>query len=259
VREFLTPERRARILKFVRTHRGTVINDQGISWSMPGQITDASNLMATVGELLAMGSSLASPTAGPALPAALGIAAGLAAGAGTTAGVVAEAAPEPEPDPVPEPELVPESETVAAAEKPPVMDEPAILAAPVPESPAGISAAEFCTAVFATGTLSYAAAQIFRKDFEGQQVHWSGTLKSTVPYRFDFVFGAGGGIKAQVAMHKLEGALLGDGQVTAVIQLPADTGGLSEKIGEQVSFTGTLTKVDGLQRLIFVSDARLGS
>jgi hypothetical protein len=57
-------------------------------------------------------------------------------------------------------------------------------------------------------------------------------------------------------VHKVEGSLTGDGVVKAVVQLPIDTVGLDQRIGERVAFSGELTKVDGLMRKIFLADGQ---
>lgn len=159
---------------------------------------------------------------------------------------------------------VPESNGLEAASEPEAAVESEIAAQPSattePEAVQGAEAldvASFCNAVFAPGALSFEATKAFEHGFSGRRVKWQGTLQAAAPYRFDFVFGSGTGVKATLAIYKSEASGLRNGDVKAVLQLPAETEGLEAKIGERLSFAGTLLKVDGLMRTVFVADARL--
>ncbi len=248
IRTFLDPERRARIQGFFLSHRGAVINDQGITWARRGRISQSSQLLAIINEMLVVGRSLAPQAASPAVEPDPSWEMPPRSEPGT--GVDPAGLSEPGPEPPATSEVVPEPD---AGIESGAIDTAAPPSAPPTAPTVGID--EFCQAVFAPGALSFTAAQIFRERYQGQDVNWSGTLRSAVPYSFDFVFGSGSGIRAVVEVYRIDAATLGDGVVHAVVQLPADTEGLEARIGERLSFAGRLTKVDGLQRQVFVSGA----
>jgi hypothetical protein len=134
------------------------------------------------------------------------------------------------------------------------------LAAPAPEpalSGPEREVADFCSAVFHPGALSFESSRVFDERFAGRQVTWSGTLKAVEPYRFDFVFGQDPGTKATFVIHAAEGATFGGGEISAVIQLPAGSDGLDSRIGEDLQFSGTLEKVDGFVRNVFLTNANI--
>jgi hypothetical protein len=268
---FLTPARRVQISTFLDDHAGAVINAEGVSWSSRGRMTDSARVLGTVDDLLQIARSLAGeekPHSAPeqmlaegggildeamnilhggASPGAGAAAASSKSGLGkaalATAGIVSAVAAAPEPDAALEPKVaaLPSGTTE-------------------PESADGaqvLDVAAFCNAVFAPGALSFEATKAFKHGFSGRRVKWQGTLQAAAPYRFDFVFGSGTGVKATLAIYRSQAPALRDGEVKAVIQLPAETEGLEAKIGEPLSFAGTLLKVDGLMRTVFVADARL--
>jgi len=128
---------------------------------------------------------------------------------------------------------------------------------PETTSARSLDVAAFCSAVFVPGGLSFEATRVFEADYQGMRVVWSGTLKSAEPYRYDFVFGSGAGVKATLVIHTAEVTAFGDGEVKAVIQLPEGTADLASRKGERLTFSGTLLKVDGFMRNVFVRDASL--
>jgi hypothetical protein len=223
VRAFLNPERREQIRQFVMSHRGAVIADGAVTWSKRGRMTRAPELLAAVQEMLVIGRALAAPV------------------------------PEPELEAVPESDAR-TAETHEDSEQVQSLDIPDVAT----QEP-GVDVAEFCATVFAPGSLSYAATQAFSTRFQGQRVTWSGILESASPYGYDFVFGPGDGVRAVVALHKLNANSLGDGPVRAVIQLPAGAADLQERIGEQLTFAGTLIRVDGLRHEVFLSHGGIGN
>jgi hypothetical protein len=231
VRDYLDANRRHFIERFFAAHRGTVIDDHGITWSKRGRVTDVTELLATIETMVSVGRALAPLTA-------------------VDSGLVPDAEFRPQAS-------APAAESVLEA---PAESEPEPEPEPEPELPGhSVSVSEFCRSVFAPGALSYAAAQTFREQFEGQAVSWAGTLESASPYHFDFVFGPGHGVRAAVTIHELDGSLLGGSKVRAMLQLPADTADLAARIGRGIAFSGSLAKVDGFRHEVFVRDARLSA
>lgn len=231
IRDFLTPARRHCILRFLDTHSRAVIDSQAISWSTRGRISESSRLLSTVREMLRLARSLA--------------------------------AAEPQSESSPVDEKVSDATPSALSDRRDGADAlPAPTARPLESAGNAANAdsppvAVFADAVFAPGKPSVEAARSFADRYQGTRVAWTGTLQSVEPYRFDFVFGSGPGVKATLAIHTSQAAAFGDGQVRAVIGLPATTAGLDTRIGERVGFSGTLFKVDGFTKKVFVTGAAL--
>lgn len=269
--DFLTPDRRADIRRFLESHSGAVIDGEGIAWSSRGRMRDSARVLATVDEMRRLARALAgnegpegegmlddamavlregntsgADSAVSGASSVLGQAAAVLAGVGVLPAAAAadrEPAPEPaaEADPAPEPARETESEPIREAE----------VAAD------SLDVAAFCEAVFAPGALSFEANRRFEQGYRGQRVAWTGTLKAAEPYRFDFVFGSGPGVKATLAMDTVPAAAVGNREVKAVIALADGHEALQQRVGEQLEFCGTLLKVDGFAGNVFLSDARV--
>jgi len=226
VREFLTPERRAEIQSFLRSFKGAVVTDDEISFKTRGYVRKSDEMLGALDAMMRVARVLSEAAA----PAATD--------------TVDTVAPEPEPaDPPaegPDEPTEPGVETTAPSD-PPLSRENAL------------RVEEFCAAVFAPGALSFSANQRFRESYEGERIAWTGTLESISPFMVDF--GTGSGTKAVLTI--LEGQAAGARNVQAVIGLPPGIEGLDDRIGQAVSFTGRLLKVDGLARRVVIADAEL--
>jgi len=237
MREYLTPERRRTILRFLSSYKGAVITDDEISFSSRGYLRDASQITGTIESMLLVAQSL-TEVRDDAEPAGL-----------------EPRRPPPErlrePDTGPE-KLISEEAAIAEADTP-TDSEIAAVSAPA-DSPA---IAEFCEAVFAPGTLSFDTTKTFKKGFEGKRVVWSGTLESATPYTVDFDFGSTGGVRAVLKIDTKESGPTGIRDVKAVIGLPVATEGLDGRIGQRMAFAGTLHKVEGFARKVFLADAEV--
>jgi hypothetical protein len=235
MREYLTEERRRTILNFLTSFTGAVITDDEISLSSRGYVRNADEIHRTINAMLFVADALAEvrDDAGPV----------------SAEPVTAE--------PLPEPATAAE-EAAATTE---VVAEPPVDAVPITvAAPAGSqSLAEFCNAVFAPGTLSFDSTQSFKKNYEGKRIHWSAKLESVSPFAVDFDFGSHGGVKAVLTIDPNEMQQSGAREIKAVVGLPVGTNGLDSRIGQRVAFAGTLRKVDGFGRKVFVADAELAN
>jgi hypothetical protein len=222
MREYLTPQRRRSIQHFLGSFPGAVITDDEITVTSRGYARDADEVLRTINAMLYVAQSLSELRDDADQPT-------------LDTQALNDVAPAPEPDA--------QRDALPAA---------------LPEAPAGSPAmAEFRNAVFAPGTLSFDATQTFRKNFEGKRVVWSGTLESASPFAVDFDFGSKGGVRAVLTIDADEAAASAARHVKAVVGLPAGTAGLEDRIGQKVAFAGTLRKVDGFGRKVFVADAEL--
>jgi hypothetical protein len=264
VQQFLTAERRTVIQSFLGSFKGAVVTDDTISLTTSGQVRKSHEMLGAIDAMLQVANVLAEePHSAYASQSESAAAAAIAAT--DTAEAVA---PEPEPKPElahadqPEPELAhadePEAErTDAAADASDQPTEPDVEATtpsdsltPHEKTP-GIEV--FCATVFAPGALSFAANQKFKESYAGKRIVWTGTLESMTPFTFDFDFGSGRGIKAVLTLRQCEDG--GSRSVQAVIGLPPGSEGLYTRIGQPVSFTGRLLKVDGLAKRVLIADA----
>lgn len=273
VREYLTPRRRVVLRRFFNTHDNSLIEKSALTWAAKGKIKNSGQMIATVEDMLTVArefqpeSQAAAPEPEvqtepltPIDPAPIEPEPELAAEADADFEAEAEVATESEF--ASEPEVESEAaEAVELAEVPEPPEAPEPAAAPEPESVAaaansGVDLDDFCDSVFTPGALSYQATQTFDSRFKGEQASWTGTLQSVEPYSYDFVFGAGKGLRATVQVHQVDGGLTGDGIVRAVVQLPAEFTDLQDRIGDRLRFSGKLVKVDGLMRKVFVADGQ---
>jgi len=255
MREYLTPQRRRTIFNFLTSFGNAVITDDEISLSSRGYVRNADEIQSTINAMLLVAGALAEvrDDAEPVMAEPV-------LAEPVTAEPLAE--PELEPAPVP-PEPLAErviaaesaAATAAAVAEPPVDAVPIAVAAPA-GSPA---LAEFCNAVFAPGTLSFDSTQSFKKHYEGKRIHWSARLDSVAPFAVDFDFGSNGGVRAVLTIDPNEIQQSGAREIRAVVGLPVGTDGLDGRIGQHVAFAGTLRKVDGFGRKVFVADAELAN
>lgn len=225
MREYLTPERRRTIQHFLSSFKGAVITDDEISLSSRGYVRDSDQLLETINAMLQVARSLT------------------------------EMRDDAEPDTGSEEIL---NQETGNAETDTPADSAAATARTTLSAPPGSPAvAEFCDAVFAPGTLSFDATKTFKEKFDGKRVVWSGTLESASPFTFDINLGSKGGVKAVLSIHTDTSGPTGTRAVKAVIGLPAGTEGLGDKIGQRVSFAGTLHKIEGFARKVVLTDAEL--
>jgi hypothetical protein len=251
MREYLTPQRRRTIFNFLTSFANAVITDDEISLSSRGYVRNADEIQSTINAMLLVASALAEVRDD--------------AEAVMAEPVLAEpvtAEPLPEPDPVTaEPLPAPANAAEEAAATTEVVTEPPVDAVPIAVAAlAGSPAlAEFCNAVFAPGTLSFDSTQSFKKHFEGKRIHWSAKLESVSPFAVDFDFGSNGGVRAVLTIDPNEMQQSGAREIKAVVGLPVGTNGLDSRIGQCVAFSGTLRKVDGFGRKVFVADAELAN
>jgi hypothetical protein len=223
MREYLSPKRRRVIQHFLSSFSGAVITDDEILFSSKGYLRNADEMLGTIDAMLLLAQSLAEVRDDPEAEL--------------------EVAPLDQTKPTPE-EMEADAQDESAA---------ADLTAPA-GSPA---VAEFCEALFAPGTLSFDTTRTFKESYQGKRVVWSGTLESASPYTVDFDFGSTGGVKAVLTVDPNRSGEKGMREIRAIIGLPPGTDGLENRIGQRVTFAGTLSKVEGFARKVVLSDAEL--
>ncbi len=121
-----------------------------------------------------------------------------------------------------------------------------------------LDVASVCGELFDPSRSSLDASRIFEEKYEGNEVKWSGTLKSADSYSYDFVLGSSPGTKAVFEVHKVKASFYGENAIFAVVQLPPEAKEeLAGKIGEAIGFEGKLLKADGFMRNIYIREGKL--
>jgi len=110
------------------------------------------------------------------------------------------------------------------------------------------------SAIFAEGPLRSRAS--FDRSFTGRPVEWAGTVRSCVEFTSDVHFGRVSGVRTTVAVGEIDVAGFGTLMIEAVVHFPEDT---ELNVGDDVSFSGTLLKLDGLTRDIYVANGTVTS
>ncbi|MAG57397.1 MAG: hypothetical protein CMJ83_13985 [Planctomycetes bacterium] len=149
-----------------------------------------------------------------------------------------------EPPPIPK-ELV---EPVADVPPPPLPDVVADAAA----------APALCEALFGAGVSSLETNRIFEDTYQDEKVSWRGIISSVDRSSFDLVFGNEPFTKVVIDVHDVAKDGLLSRMVHAVIKMPEDEQeALESREGEEVAFTGTLTRCDPFMRNLFIADGGL--
>lgn len=248
IREFMTPERRGTIRRFLNAFPTSAITDNEISVLTRGYVRKAGDVTGTIYTMLKLARTLtelhddadSEPTTDYLLQGE------------------ADVQPTQSAAQTQRVENINRDESIIL-DKPPNAagrdsDPHSAFSAP-PGSP---QIAEFCESVFAPGKMSFEATQTFRQDFEGKRVVWSGTLESASALAFDFDFGTKTA-KAVLKIHANDTGSAGSHDTKAILALPAAIDRLDQLIGQPLTFAGTLLKVDGFARKVFLSNAAIES
>jgi hypothetical protein len=129
---------------------------------------------------------------------------------------------------------------------------------PPAEAPLPLDAAGFCQVVFAEHTSSFAANEFFELDYAGKMISWSGPLRRVERISFDMVWGEQEACKATVEIHASSDSGYWSSPVKAFVQLPPEMApALRDRVGQEISFTGRLFRLDAFMRNVYVTDATL--
>ena len=107
-------------------------------------------------------------------------------------------------------------------------------------------------------SMSVETNRLFEDKYQGTTITWSGILHRADRCSYDTVFGSEPCTKAVFETHELAEGVYGATKVQAVVQLPLDDlDDLRARVGEEVSFEGTLTSCDSFMRNLFLKDGQL--
>ncbi|UCD24570.1 MAG: hypothetical protein JSW51_01225 [Gemmatimonadota bacterium] len=119
----------------------------------------------------------------------------------------------------------------------------------------GLDVHDLCRALFGSGKISFQINELFKQDYQGLKVQWSGKLTRVDSYPFDLVFGNDPGTKAEFEVAELAGDSVGTHVIKAVVQLaPEAYDQLIVKTGQALEFSGTLVKCDSFMKSLFLAD-----
>ncbi len=110
--------------------------------------------------------------------------------------------------------------------------------------------------LFGSNRLGHEVDTRFLEAYHGRPVRWTGTVEQIRPYRGDRDFGSEEGQKAKVLIGNIGDGRLVTSRVEAVVQLPTDA---PVERGDEITFTGTLLRIDRFMRNIYVAGGRLAA
>lgn len=123
----------------------------------------------------------------------------------------------------------------------------------------GLQQRQVCDALFGDSTRSFDVNRRFESDYKGHRVHWQGELQKVERNYSDFIFADSSGAKATFKIEEWQSPYFGTDAVLAVVHLPESAiERLKPQIGTQLHFRGTLVKVDGLMKNIYLDHGEVG-
>jgi len=279
IAEFLTPSRRLRIHRLLSGKHDCVVDDRGLGWSVPGLESNASTLVSNIQLGISVAQHLESArqddqSIDKAIQAQ-------ADGRLDEALEIVRNAPREE-DEIDADAQVLEGEILytgghyqeaadafnKAVEEGHDDDEMQQWAerataraesSPLPQAQtASLDMKAVCEELFGASMMTFDTNRVFEDKYQGTTSTWSGILKRADRCSYDMVFGSEPCTKAVFETHELAGGIYGAKQVQAVVQLPLDVlDDLRSRVGEEVSFEGTLTSCDAFMRNLFLKDGQL--
>ncbi|MEM7141164.1 MAG: tetratricopeptide repeat protein [Actinomycetota bacterium] len=106
--------------------------------------------------------------------------------------------------------------------------------------------------LFGAGRPGHEIEAVFEADYAGRPVHWTGEVEHSRGYRSDRDFGDEPGTKTTVRIGAIGSSALMSNRVKAIVDLPAD---VDVERGDEITFSGTLLRVDRFTRAIYVEQA----
>lgn len=112
--------------------------------------------------------------------------------------------------------------------------------------------------LFAPGHTSSQATEQFDDVYRNKKVAWSGTLTNVRSFRFDLVFGAEAGTRAEFELLKPDDPATWGRAVKAVIRFPvAMEDKLRSLVDHDLGFQGVLTEYDAFMNTLFLVDGKI--
>ena len=259
-RDFLNPDRRYRIWRALNTWSQLQLEDDQIRLETNGRERDQNKLCGTVRQLVELAGAMSHTLPPQAHTVRLS----------SLTPPLPSAPPPPRfDDPLPaRPPPPPAAEPVPPAAKPqregpepiPPPSEPPIQSTPLPAppSPAGPALEPLCAELFKPNQSGTEAERLFGDRYRNQRVCWQAELRSVQRISYHVIFGDRPITKADFDTIEVNTKTYGARRIQVVAAFPEDMlMDLQHHTGQTVSFEGTLVRVDGLMRSLYVADARL--
>ncbi|MDG2383111.1 MAG: hypothetical protein P8N76_15695 [Pirellulaceae bacterium] len=126
------------------------------------------------------------------------------------------------------------------------------------EGPVDLEMKSFCDDLFAAQKSSHEIGQVFDKKYQGQQVSWAGELQKVDRNYSSFIFKETGGLKATFKIDERPSPYFGTHNVLAVVHFDVEAAEtLRVQIDQRLNFQGTLVKVDGLMRNVYLEQGQV--
>ncbi|MCP4192374.1 MAG: hypothetical protein GY768_17310 [Planctomycetaceae bacterium] len=126
------------------------------------------------------------------------------------------------------------------------------------KGPVDLEVKSFCDDLFAAQKSSHEVGQAFDEKYQGQQVSWAGELQKVDRNYSSFIFKETGGLKATFKIDERPSPYFGTHNVLAVVHFDAEAAEtLRLQIDQRLNFRGTLVKVDGLMRNVYLEQGQV--
>jgi hypothetical protein len=262
IRRYLTPPRVAALKGLHDQHRGFVLTDDSLVLETPGIAAAADEITSTVTHLLTTGRALLMDQEesdrvmmGEFYDRAPGRDEAKADPGERASGAAAEDAGERDEELQ---RVFDTMEEYTGAEAPREADRPAdehfAPTAPTPPIPPDPDALAIATRLFGKDQLGFEVQRIFDEEFRGRSITWSGKVKRPAGLMATRAFDGGDLEVLIIEVAAVPNELYGTSTIDAIVAFP---NGAAPRQGESVRFTGTLLKVDGVNKELYVTGGRL--
>lgn len=124
-----------------------------------------------------------------------------------------------------------------------------------PAPPEALDPSRMFDRIFGESRLSFETDELFAREYRGRSIELTGVVRSARRVDEDLDFGPGPKAKVVATVAAIESDLYGNTAIDAVVELPAAAAQLER--GAEITFAGTLLRVDPMMRNVYVSEAQL--
>ncbi len=122
-----------------------------------------------------------------------------------------------------------------------------------PTDDASVTVELFCETCMGEEVVSYDSEQIFKDQFEGQPVAWSGLLKSIDRLSYDRHFEADNGFLATLEIFEIKGRYDTRPVLAVVLLTPEQKAAWEPSLNQEMAFRGTLFALDAFGKKVYLN------
>ena len=122
-----------------------------------------------------------------------------------------------------------------------------------PTDDASVTVELFCETCMGEEVVSYDSEQIFKDQFEGQPVAWSGLLKSIDRLSYDRHFEAENGFLATLEISEIKGRYDTRPVLAVVLLTPEQKAAWEPSLNQEMAFRGTLFALDAFGKKVYLN------